>query len=70
MSRARRRANRPGRVAEAGAPHDVRIHFGEPAPGGTPVGDEERLEILRMVESGAITVEQAEQLFRAMEGGM
>jgi hypothetical protein len=70
MSRARRRANRPGRVAEAGAPHDVRIHFGEPAPGGTAVGDEERLEILRMVESGAITVEQAEQLFRAMEGGV
>ena len=68
MSKARRRANRPGRAAEAGAPHDVRIHFGEPAAGGTAVGDEERLEILRMVESGAISVEQAEQLFRAMEG--
>ncbi|MCX6070253.1 MAG: hypothetical protein NTU91_05235 [Chloroflexi bacterium] len=69
MSRSRRRANRAGRAAEGGAAHNVRIHFGEPAAGGTAVGDEERLEILRMVESGAISVEQAEQLFRAMEGG-
>jgi len=68
MSRARHRASRPGHAAGAGAPHDVRIRFGEPTSGGTAVGDEERLEILRMVESGAITVEQAEQLFRAMEG--
>jgi hypothetical protein len=33
------------------------------------VGEDERLEILRMLERGAITVEQAEQLFRAMEEG-
>jgi hypothetical protein len=70
MSRARRRTNRAGRGAEAGAAHDVRIHFGEPVAGTTAVGDEERLEILRMVERGAISVEQAEQLFRAMEGGV
>jgi SHOCT-like domain len=68
MSKARRRAKRANRMAEAGAPHDVRIHLGEPAASATAVGDKERLEILRMVESGAITVEQAEQLFRAMEG--
>jgi len=68
MSKARRRAGRAGRGAETGAPTDVRMPFGEPAAGGMAVGDEERLEILRMVERGAITVEQAEQLFRAMEG--
>jgi hypothetical protein len=69
MSRARRRAHRVGRAAEAGTPQDARNHLGDPAAGGTAVGDEERLEILRMVERGAISVEQAEQLFRAMEGG-
>lgn len=69
MGKARRRAHRLGRAAEAGRPRDVRISFGEPPAGSAEVGDEERLAILRMVESGAITVEQAEQLFRAMEGG-
>ncbi len=69
MGKARRRAHRLGRAVEAGRPRDVRINFGEPPAGSTEVGDEERLAILRMVESGAITVEQAEQLFRAMEGG-
>jgi SHOCT-like domain len=66
ISKARRRA---GRAAESGGAHDVRIHVGESAAAGMAVGEEERLEILRMVERGAITVEQAEQLFRAMEGG-
>ncbi len=69
MGKARRRAHRFGRAADAGRPRDVRINIGEPPTGGAEVGDEERLAILRMVESGAITVEQAEQLFRAMEGG-
>ena len=69
MGKARRRAHRLGRVADAGRPRDVRISLGEPPAAGTGVGDEERLAILRMVESGAITVDQAEQLFRAMEGG-
>jgi len=69
MGKARRGAHRPGRAPEAGRPRDVRISFGEPPAGSADVGDEERLAILRMVESGTITVEQAEQLFRAMEGG-
>jgi hypothetical protein len=69
MGKARRRAHRPGRAADAGRPRDIRINIGEAPAGGAEVGDEERLAILRMVESGAISVEQAEQLFRAMEGG-
>jgi hypothetical protein len=32
------------------------------------VGDEERMVILRMVEQKKITVEQAEQLLRALDG--
>jgi hypothetical protein len=67
ISRARRRAGRAGCAAEAGMPRDVRIHLGESGD-TSPVGEDERLEILRMLERGAITVEQAEQLFRAMEG--
>jgi hypothetical protein len=69
MGKARRRAQRPGRAADGLRPRDVRINIGEPPAAGTEVSDEERLAILRMVESGAISVEQAEQLFRAMEGG-
>lgn len=69
MGKARRHAARAAQVAEAGAPREVRIHLGESSATETPVGDEERLEILRMVERGSLTVEQAEQLFRAMEGG-
>lgn len=69
MGKARRRAQRMGRAAEAGRTRDVRINIGEPPAGGVEVGDEERLAVLRMVASGAITVDQAEQLFRAMEGG-
>lgn len=69
MGKARRRAHRLGRAANGGPPRDVRTGSGEPAAASAAVGEEERLAILRMVESGAISVEQAEQLFRAMEGG-
>ena len=38
------------------------------APPHEPVGDEERMVILRMVEQKKITIEQAEQLLRALDG--
>lgn len=40
----------------------------EATPLHQPVGDEERMAILRMVEQKKITIEQAEQLLRALEG--
>lgn len=40
----------------------------EAVPPHEPVGDEERMAILRMVEQKKITVEQAEQLLRALDG--
>jgi vacuolar-type H+-ATPase subunit H len=40
-----------------------------PGPEGEKVSEEERLLILQMLESGKITVEQADQLLAALEGG-
>ncbi|MCC7358591.1 MAG: hypothetical protein IT317_03890 [Anaerolineales bacterium] len=39
-----------------------------PAPPAAPVSDEERMTILRMVEQGKISVEDAEKLLAALEG--
>ena len=69
MARARRGAHRLGRAADAGRMHPVGMSVGNPAgDAAAEIGNEERLAILRMVESGTLTVEQAEQLFRAMDG--
>jgi len=69
MGRARRRAHRLGRAADGGRVPEVRVSVGDPTgEAAGEIGDEERLAILRMVESGTLTVEQAEQLFRAMGG--
>ena len=50
----------PRRPVSAEAPEAVQLH--------EPVGDEERMIILRMVEQKKITIEQAEQLLRALDG--
>lgn len=69
MARARRRAHRLGRATDGGRLHEVRVSVGEPAGGAADeTSDEERLAILRMVESGTLSVEQAELLFRALDG--
>jgi DUF4097 and DUF4098 domain-containing protein YvlB len=69
--RAARSAERAKRRAEhaAGA---WSFSFGRPptppAPPAEPVSDQERLMILKMVEDGKITAEQASQLLSALEG--
>ena len=40
-----------------------------PKPKRTPATDEERMLILRMVEQGKLSVEQAEKLLLALSGG-
>lgn len=70
MARARRGVHRAGRGAEPGRRREVHVSLGEST--GEPasdLSDQERLAVLRMVEAGTLTVEQAEQLFQAMEGG-
>ena len=66
MARARRRPHRLGRAADR--PRQVNVTLGEAVEAGTEISDPERLAVLKMVEAGKLTVEQAEQLFRAMEG--
>lgn len=39
-----------------------------PRPKRAPVSDEERMQVLRMVENGKISIEQAEQLLKALNG--
>jgi adenylyltransferase/sulfurtransferase len=39
-----------------------------PRPKRAPVTDEERMQILRMVESGKLSIEQAEQLLKVLNG--
>ncbi len=41
---------------------------GETRPAPEPVSDEERLAVLRMVQSGTISAEEAEMLLNALEG--
>lgn len=40
-----------------------------PEPAGEPVSEQERLLILQMLEQGTITVQEAERLLAALEGG-
>jgi DUF4097 and DUF4098 domain-containing protein YvlB len=67
--RAARSAERAKRRAEraAGSWH---VSVGRPpaAPSAEPVTDQERLMILKMVEEGKITADQAAQLLSALEG--
>lgn len=49
-------------------PHSGPVQPADAAPPSEPVSDEERLTILRMVEQKKITIEQAEQLLRALDG--
>lgn len=75
LEAARRRAERRARTAAAKAARDRRRRA-EPAdwtpppekPESEPVTDEERLMILRMLEEGQITTQEAEQLLTALEG--
>ncbi|MBI4770708.1 MAG: hypothetical protein HY784_09965 [Chloroflexi bacterium] len=68
--RAELRAEQAGRRAEAAGhrrAYSVHVSAGR-QPAGDPVSDEECLSILRMLEKGAINVEQAEKLLAALEG--
>lgn len=75
LEAARRRAERRARTAAAKAARDRRRRT-EPEdwtppvtkPDSEPVTDEERLMILRMLEEGQITTQEAEQLLAALEG--
>lgn len=68
VERARRRAERATRAA-----HGVGVWLSLSPEGlphrAEPVSDEERLAILKMLEEGKITVEQAQELLDALEGG-
>lgn len=75
LEAARRRAERRARTAAAKAARDRRRRT-EPEdwtppvtqPDSEPVTNEERLMILRMLEEGQITTQEAEQLLAALDG--
>jgi len=60
--RARRRSEPRGRAS------GVDFSFGAPEPVAKPVSTEEQLRILKMLESGKITPEEAGMLLEALEG--
>jgi hypothetical protein len=64
--RARRRANRMQRHAERMQRYSRRR--GEGSVRSEPISNDERLMILKMVQEGRLSVEEAEQLLRTMEG--
>jgi hypothetical protein len=66
--RAQRRAQRAKERQEAGS-RTVDINFGPFGTSRPTANDEERLAVLRMLEQGTITLEQAETLLKALEGG-
>ena len=70
IDRAQRKAARASARARRKAKHkhDYRFRFGERDFSRTEATDEERLTILRMVEAGKISVEEAEKLLEALEG--
>ena len=75
LSAAQRRVERAQRRAERAAQRvrGAGLHFsfalGGLPPASEPVSDRERLAILKMLEEGKITVEQAQKLLDAIEGG-
>jgi hypothetical protein len=66
--RAARSAERAKRRAERAAGSWGFPAGRPPAPPSEPVTDQERLMILKMVEEGKITADQAAQLLSALEG--
>jgi hypothetical protein len=63
MDTARRGVPGPG-----APPGKVSVTYSRPIDKVEPVSGEERLAILRMVEQGKLSVDQAEQLLRALDG--
>ncbi len=49
-------------------PHRVNINFGFAGAGASQPTDEEKLSILKMLEAGTITIEEADMLLQALEG--
>lgn len=74
VTRARRKAERGRRhVSQAGKHaakkrHSIHLEFGNTPSEKRKVSEDERLSILRMLEKGTITVEEAEKLMQALEG--
>jgi hypothetical protein len=70
VARAQRKAARTSAHAKRRAKHKhaFKFRFGGLGSERTEATDEERLTILRMVEAGKISVEEAEQLLEALEG--
>jgi len=69
-ARAKRKAQKAAeKVRSASGKRRVRVDFDLDMGGkrGQPVSDEERLAILRMLEKGTITVDEAEKLLQALE---
>jgi hypothetical protein len=66
--RVRRAVERVQRKASKARRRAASFPFGGFAGPSQPVTDEERLRILKMVEEGTITVEEAETLLEALEG--
>jgi hypothetical protein len=66
--RAHRRAERARRGPETNQ-RRVDINFGPFGTARPSVNDEERLTVLRMLEQGTISLEEAERLLQALEGG-
>ena len=76
VTRARRKAERGRKRAErarrrAGKKsRSINLNLSGRPRKRTEVSEDERLSILRMLENGTITVEEAEKLLQAIEGGL
>lgn len=76
VTRARRKAERGRRRVERATRHaakksgSINLNLDKRSSGRTRVSEDERLSILRMLEKGTITVEEAEKLLQALEGDL
>jgi hypothetical protein len=76
VTRARRKAERGKRRAERTKrrverkTRSINLNLGDRTSGKPKVSEDERLSILRMLEKGTVTVEEAEKLLQALEGGV
>jgi hypothetical protein len=69
VERVQRKASKARRKAAfRGGPRSATFSFGGFTEPTQPVTDEERMRILKMVEEGTITVDEAETLLQALEG--
>ena len=66
--RAQRRAERASQRHEPG-PRRMDVNFGPFGTSRPSANEEERLAVLRMLEQGTITLEEAERLLKILEGG-